>query len=291
LVVTVGKHPHQGNNNMNNGHTNGNQNRILWHSDGRSDDHDSQHGYYEYEDEFGFWHKRQRSYLAQLDNDGAFTVYSVWNVPLDQQQQQQQRQRQRQQQRQKQQRQQFGGRTNKTTSNGNTNRNRNRNRNSNINFNDMFHFHNHHAPQALVSRAVSKAQDLMHGRIDADKEYGHLYSSSTSLTYKRCVYSTSRPFGCYRLGRKATKVSLEVYWRVQRVLLKIYDLADAWLDLIYEEDDIFYGWKESIWKNTNAFGSKMAAINARWVRKLLERFRALLASVSASYASMASSRS
>jgi curved DNA-binding protein CbpA len=87
IVVTVGQHPHsvQG--------ASLNNNRILWHSDSSKDDNDEQrqNRYYEYEDEYGFWHKIQRSYLAQLDNDGSLTVYSVWNVPQQDQEQQQQR--------------------------------------------------------------------------------------------------------------------------------------------------------------------------------------------------------
>eukprot|EP00536_Pseudo-nitzschia_multiseries_P010972 jgi/Psemu1/307799/fgenesh1_kg.354_\ len=239
----------------------GGNSRILWHSDGRSDDKDSSHGYYEYEDEFGFWHKRQRSYLAQLDNDGALTVYSVWNVPMDDQ------------------RSPFASFASSVVLDAHGNRRRKTDRTGG--------FGNNHqtTPRDLVFWALLTAEDFWHGRIDANREYGHLYSSGTSLTYKRCVYSTSRPFGCYRLGRKVTQVSLEVYWKMRRVLLKINRLADAWLDLIYEEDDIFYTWKESLWKNTNAFGSKMAALQARWVRKLLESARALSESLASSSSS------
>jgi len=250
LVVTVGQHPHE-TNGM------GGNSRILWHSDGRSDDHDSRHGYYEYEDEFGFWHKRQRTYLAQLDNDGALAVYSVWNVPQDQQSSSA-----------------FPSVASWVFLDAHGNRRRKP---------------NHRNPSEAttlaadaVFRALLMAEDFFHGRIDASREYGHLYSSGTSLTYKRCVYSTSRPFGCYRLGRKVTQVSLEVYWKMRRMLLRMNHLADAWLDLIYEEDDIFYVWKESIWKNTNAFGSKMAALQARWVRKLLEKARAVSDSLASS---------
>jgi hypothetical protein len=48
--------------------------------------------------------------------------------------------------------------------------------------------------------------------------------------------------------------------------------ADTWLDLIYEEDDIFYSIKESLWRNGHAFGSKMASSSARLVRRVLEYF-------------------
>lgn len=239
LVVTVGQHPQQeGNlNSIFGGNTNTNTNRILWHSDGSGDEDDSQHGYYEYEDEFGFWHKRRRSYLAQLDNDGSLTVYSVWSVPQDNQQQQQQHP-----------------------------------------FSSQYGRHTPKA-KAVVAKAINTAKDMWHGRIDTKEEYGHLYynsyPSSTSLTYKRCVYSTSRPLGCYRIGRKLTQISLELYFRLRRIVSKMNHVADAWLDLIYEEDDIFYDLKESILKNTNAFGSKMVGSSARFVRKVLERFISL----------------
>jgi hypothetical protein len=49
-------------------------------------------------------------------------------------------------------------------------------------------------------------------------------------------------------------------------------VADSWLDLIYEEDDLFYSIKESLWKNGHAFGSKMASSSARFVRKVMEYF-------------------
>lgn len=62
------------------GHPHGVGNRILWHNEVLDDEGG---GYFEYEDEYGFWHRRQRSYLAQLDNDGSLAVYSVWSLPPD----------------------------------------------------------------------------------------------------------------------------------------------------------------------------------------------------------------
>lgn len=216
------------------GHPHGVGNRILWYSEALVDDERDE--YYDYEDEYGFWHRRQRSYLAQLDNDGSLAVYSVWSLPSDE-----------------------GRRGN------------------------------------LASKAWMTAKDWMNGRIRApEHDYGHLYyqhiqmnqrhhnnhrtrtasssSSSTSpVVYKRCVYSTSQA-GCYRLGRRLAQLSLEIYFRIKSIISKMNDVTDSWLDLIYEEDDLFYSMKESLWKNGHAFGSKMTSSSARFVRKVLEHF-------------------
>ena len=240
LVVTVGQHPqhsHSGNSN----------NRILWHSDSRNDEDDSRHGYYEYEDEFGFWHKRQRSYLAQLDNDGSLTVYSVWSVPQDEE----------------------------THSN-----------------NDIHNQHHHHQYKhpnnkqkqlhsaEIVSGVARKAKDFWHGRIATHHEYDHLYSTSSSLTYKRCVYSTHGSnlplgIGCYRISRKLHQVALEATLAVRKLVFSINHFADAWLDLIYEEDDIFYFFKEGIRKKNSKYFGKLASSSARWVRKVMEGIKHL----------------
>ena len=49
-------------------------------------------------------------------------------------------------------------------------------------------------------------------------------------------------------------------------------VADSWLDLIYEEDDLFYSIREAFMRNGHAFGSKVASSSARFVRKVLEYF-------------------
>lgn len=221
LVVTVGQHPQQAGGYHNN-------NRILWHSDSRNDDDDSRHGYYEYEDEYGFWHKRQRSYLAQLDNDGSLTVYSVWSVPQDQQ---------------------------------------------NSRKVDL----SQHSE--LASSVARAARDFWRGRIPTNHEYDHLYSTSRSLTYKRCVYSTHgsnlpRGIGCYRISRRLHQAVLEATLAIRKLVWSVNHFADAWLDLIYEEDDLFFFFKESIRKNTH-FGSKLAGSSARFVRKVLEGLKHL----------------
>lgn len=77
--------------------------------------------------------------------------------------------------------------------------------------------------------------------------------------------------GCYRISRRLHQLALEATLGIKRVVSKINRFADAWLDLIYEEDDLFYFFKESIWRKT--LGSKVAGSSARWVRKLLEGFR------------------
>jgi len=223
LVVTVGQNPQHAGGSHNN--------RILWHSDARNDEDDSRHGYYEYEDEFGFWHKRQRSYLAQLDNDGSLTIYSVWSVPQD------------------------------------PNEGRN-------------YQPNHPSSAEVVATNVARAaKDFWHGRIPTHHEYDHLYSSSKSVTYKRCVYSTHGSYlpygiGCYRLSRRLHQVALEATLAVRKFVFTVNHFADAWLDLIYEEDDFFFFFKESIRKNTH-FGSKLAGSSARWVRKVLEQIKQL----------------
>jgi curved DNA-binding protein CbpA len=201
-------------------------NRIMWYSksgleedeaDGSKSSH--HHSYYEYEDQWGFWHRRPRSYLAQLDDDGSLTIYSVWSVP--------------------------------------TNPN-----------------------QGALSKLMMTVKDLYYGRVPAHAQYGHLYYQSTSpsssstssqIIYRRCIYSTS-PVGCFRLGRRLAQLSVELYFRIKSVISKMNHVADTWLDLIYEEDDIFYSIKESIWKNGHAFGSKMASSSARFVRKVMEYF-------------------
>jgi curved DNA-binding protein CbpA len=235
LVVTVGQHPQQTAAGIQN-------NRILWHSDGRNDEDDSRHGYYEYEDEFGFWHKRQRSYLAQLDNDGSLTVYSVWSVPQDD-----------------------------SSSEGYNHQNYQQQLDQQL-----------PRTKVLVSNFAMAAKDLLHGRIQTKNEYDHLYSTSRSLTYKRCVYSThggsNLPLGigCYRISRKLNQLAIEVTLAVRKLVFQINLFADAWLDLIYEEDDIFYFVKESIWKNTLCSKySKVAGSSARWVRKILEGLKQL----------------
>jgi len=235
LVVTVGQHPQQTGASIHN-------NRILWHSDGRNDEDDSKHGYYEYEDEFGFWHKRQRSYLAQLDNDGSLTVYSVWSVPQDD--------------------------PNSSSEGQNTNEQQ------------QFDQEQIFRTKVLVSKFAIAAKDLLHGRIETRNEYDHLYSTSRSLTYKRCVYSTHNSklnlplgIGCFRISRKLHQIAIETTLAVRKLVFQFNLAADAWLDLIYEENDIFYAIKESIWKNT--LRSKMAGASARWVRKILEVFKQL----------------
>jgi curved DNA-binding protein CbpA len=194
--------------------------RILWYSDGEDDESASGSGddaYFDYEDEFGMRHRRPRSYLAQLDNDGAITIYSVWSLPQP------------------------------------------------------------------TGSAVASARDMLHGRVQA-REYGHLYyplfppSSSSRpmgppVVYKRCIYSTSR-LGCSRVGRRLVQLSLEMYFRIKGILSRFNHATDAWLDLIYEEDDILLGLKESIWKNGHAFGSRMASSSARFVRRFIEFFEA-----------------
>lgn len=201
-------------------------NRILWYSKSGLEDEEAdtkasnRHSYYEYEDEWGFWHRRPRSYLAQLDDDGSLAVYSVWSVPVD-------------------------------------------------------------PDQGVLSRFFMAVKDIYHGKVPAQTQYGHLYyhsssrsessSSSSQIVYKRCIYSTS-PVGCFRLGRRLAQLSLEVYFRIKSVISKMNHVADTWLDLIYEEDDIFYSLKESLWKNSHAFGSKMASSSARFVRKVMEYF-------------------
>ena len=230
LVVTVGQNPQESS------YQQANNNRILWHSDGRNDENDSRHGYYEYEDEFGFWHKRQRSYLAQLDNDGSLSVYSVWNVPEDPMEGKHQR-------------------------------------------------HRHSSvgqpfPRAKIFSAhvARAAKDFWHGRIPTKHEYDHLYSTSRSLTYKRCVSSTHGRYlppgiGCSRVSRRLNQIAIETILAFRKLVFQINAFADAWLDLIYEEDDIFYFLKENIWRNT--LGSKLAGSSARWVRKVLEGLKQL----------------
>jgi hypothetical protein len=199
--------------------------RILWYSDGEDDDSASGSGdgdYFDYEDEFGMWHRRPRSYLAQLDNDGSLTIYSVWSLPGP------------------------------SGTSGTVSNNRG---------------------------IVDTAKDLVHGRVRA-VDYGHLYfpppSSShrptgSPVVYKRCIYSTS-PLGCRRLGRRLVQLSLEMYFRVKGFLARFNNAADAWLDLIYEEDDFLLAFKESIWKNGSAVGSRMASSSARFVRRVMEFF-------------------
>ena len=225
IVVTVGQHPHsvQG--------ASLNNNRILWHSDSSKDDNDEQrqNRYYEYEDEYGFWHKIQRSYLAQLDNDGSLTVYSVWNVPQQDQEQQQQR---------------------------------------------------NNKPKMMANKAWMTAKDIWHGRVSVNEEYEHLYystsgsssSSSSSITYKRCIYSTSKFGGCNRLARKLAQLSLEIYFRINRIISKMNHYSNIWLDLIFEEDDILWELKESVLRNGHAVGSKMIGSSARFVRQIIEFF-------------------
>mmetsp|Transcript_22721 Transcript_22721/g.53817 ORF Transcript_22721/g.53817 Transcript_22721/m.53817 type:complete len:876 (+) Transcript_22721:371-2998(+) len=208
--------------------------RILWYSDGEDNESASGSGddeYFDYEDEFGMWHRRPRSYLAQLDNDGSLTIYSVWSLPSP-----------------------SAGST--TESNGSAN-----------------------------SRSmIDSAKDLLHGRVRA-VDYGHLYypsfppssghSSSRPVglpvVYKRCIYSTS-PLGCSRVGRRLVQLSLEMYFRIKGFLARFNHATDAWLDLIYEEDDFLLGFKESVWKNGSAFGSRMASSSARFVRRVMEFF-------------------
>jgi curved DNA-binding protein CbpA len=201
-------------------------NRIIWYSkSGLEEDEadgakSSHHSYYEYEDEWGFWHRRQRSYLAQLDDDGSLAVYSVWSVPVD-------------------------------------------------------------PDQSMLSKIVMTAKDLYCGRVKAQAQYGHLYypssspvtssSASSHVIYKRCIYSTS-PLGCNRLGRRFAQLSLELYFRIKGIISKMNHVADTWLDLIYEEDDVLYCIKESILKNGHALGSKMASSSARFIRKVMEYF-------------------
>jgi curved DNA-binding protein CbpA len=237
LVVTIGQHPQQTGASIHN-------NRILWHSDGRNDEDDSKHGYYEYEDEFGFWHKRQRSYLAQLDNDGSLTVYSVWSVPRDDPNSSSEGQHTYEQQQQQ------------------------------LDQQQLFR------TKVLVSNFAIAAKDLLHGRIQTKNEYDHLYSTSHSLTYKRCVYSTHNSklnlplgIGCFRISRKLHQIAIETTLAVRKLVFQVNLAADAWLDLIYEENDIFYAVKESIWKNTLC--SKMAGSSARFVRKILEGLKQL----------------
>ncbi|KAG7358920.1 DnaJ domain containing protein [Nitzschia inconspicua] len=209
------------------GHPQGFGNQIIWYSKSGSEEDEADgskpsrnRSYYEYEDEWGFWHRTPRSYLAQLDDDGSLAVYSVWSVPVD-------------------------------------------------------------LDQGILSKILMTAKDLYYGRVPAQTQYGHLYyhasstsassSASSHIIYKRCIYSTS-PVGCFRLGRRLTQLSLEFFFCVKRVISKMNHVADTWLDLIYEEDDIFYSIKESIWKNSHAFGSKMASSSARFVRKVMENF-------------------
>mmetsp|Transcript_36409 Transcript_36409/g.40925 ORF Transcript_36409/g.40925 Transcript_36409/m.40925 type:complete len:722 (-) Transcript_36409:22-2187(-) len=233
FVVKVGQHhPHS----MESMHNQ--NNRILWHSDSRKDDVDeSTKGYYEYEDEYGFWHKRQRSYVAQLDNDGALTVYSVWNVPASPSQQQQQQQRPQ-----------------------------------------------NRPPKLMATKVVNTAKDIWYGRVAVNKEYKHLYypsssssssSSSKSITYKRCIYSTSKFSGCHRLGRLVTQGFFELSFRVNQLLSKINEYADLFLDLIYEDDTVLWELKKSVLRNGNAVGTKMIGSSAKVVRKLMEILRRL----------------
>jgi len=236
LVVTVGQNPQESS------HQQPNNNRILWHSDGRSDENDSRHGYYEYEDEFGFWHKRQRSYLAQLENDGSLTVYSVWNVPEDLMEGKDHRQRQR--------------------------------------YSSVEQpFPRAKVLSAHVARAATRAaKDFWHGRIQTKHEYDHLYSTSRSLTYKRCVSSTygvhlPPGVGCSRVSRRLHQLAIEASLALRKWVFQINAFTDAWLDLIYEEDDIFYFLKENVWRNT--LGSKVAGSSARWIRKVLDDLKQL----------------
>jgi curved DNA-binding protein CbpA len=201
-------------------------NRIMWYSKSGAEEDEadgaksSHHSYYEYEDEWGFWHRRPRSYLAQLDDDGSLAVYSVWSVPVD-------------------------------------------------------------PDQTLLSKIVMIAKDLYYGKVKAQTQYGHLYypssspaassSMSSHVIYKRCIYSTS-PVGCNRLGRRFAQLSLELYFRIRGIISKMNHVADTWLDLIYEEDDLLYSIKESFLKNGHALGNKMASSSARFVRKVMEYF-------------------
>jgi curved DNA-binding protein CbpA len=265
LVVTVGANPQQPGSSHHNS-------RILWHSDGRNDEDDSRQGYYEYEDEFGFWHKRQRSYLAQLDNDGSLTVYSVWSVPKDEEDHKREQQQQH-----------YSSRRSSSHHYNNQHQHQHQHQNHRL-----FH-HHHHAvdehlkqkPKVLVSNVAKAARDMWHGRIATKNEYDHLYSKTSSLTYKRCVYSTATHsrnlppnIGCYRVSRKMTQLGVEATLAVRKLVFEINRWADAWLDLIYEEDDLFYFFKESIWKNSVGL-SKMAGSSAKWVRKVLEGLKQL----------------
>jgi hypothetical protein len=213
LVVAVG-HPHGG------------RNPILWYSENLvGDEGDS---YYDYEDEFGFWHRRQHSYLAQLDDDGSLAVYSVWSVPSDD----------------------GGGlgrRKNLATKAWKTARDwmNGRIRAPGHAYDHLYYQH-HFQPQ-------SPPNDHRRHRAASTS------SASPPVLYKRCVYSTSR-MGCFRLGRRLAQLSSEVHFLVSGIL--------AELDAMYEEGDILSSLKESLWKNGQALRRKMATSSARFVRKV-----------------------
>jgi len=269
--VTVGQHPHSMGASLN-------SNRILWHSDSSKDDADD-HGYYEYEDEYGFWHKRQRSYLAQLDNDGSITIYSVWNVQKHENDNDYDRREGRKKRRNR--RSRKGRRDNDEDDGGTT---------------SYAYYYNAISDKStqVRNKAWMTAKDIWHGRVPVNDEYDHLYyynhhhnnnkhdpsqspspfpSSSSSVTYKRCIYSTSKVIGCNRTGRKITEVSLELYFRISRTILKLNQYADSWLDLILEEDDLLRSLKESVLKNGRgsiSAGTKAIASSAKFVRKLIQ---------------------
>ena len=281
LVVTVGQHPHSIGASMN-------SNRILWHSDSSRDDadDDDNNGYYEYEDEYGFWHKRQRSYLAQLGNDGSLTIYSVWNVPQQHHQEDQHARR----------------REKKRRRNGDSSHRYRGNSNNNFfssSLHNSYYYYNVIADKSklISNKAWLTATDMVHGRVPVNDEYDHLYyhhphqhnaptssssssspfsssssSSSSSITYKRCIYSTSKVsfVGCNRLGRKVTEVAFELYFRLHRIISRINEYTDSWLDLFMEEDDILRSIKESVLTNGRGTAEMVTASTKKLARKILE---------------------
>jgi curved DNA-binding protein CbpA len=91
------------------------------------------------------------------------------------------------------------------------------------------------------------------------------YLSTTSATYKRCMYATG-PSGCYRLARRLHQLSLEIYFRLKSIMGKMDAMFDTWMDLILEEDNYLQALKQS----TSGIGSQLVNKSARLVRKVLE---------------------
>ena len=75
--------------------------------------------------------------------------------------------------------------------------------------------------------------------------------------------------GCLRIGRKLAQLSLEIHFRINRIMSRLNNVVDDWLDLIYEPDDFLYDLKSSLWKNGNAFGSKISSASAKFIRKII----------------------
>lgn len=91
------------------------------------------------------------------------------------------------------------------------------------------------------------------------------YLSTTTATYKRCMYATG-PLGCYRLARRLYQLSLDIYFRLKSIMGKMDAMFDTWMDLIMEEGNYLQALKQS----TSGIGGRIVSKSARLVRRVLE---------------------